>query len=204
MARRFDSLEKWLVPASEKDVLAEVSIMFRVLAHRAASQGEAGVVLRSYWEGLSGFPLFAVSEACRAFRLGDAGDGKWAPTIKELRDWIKARLEPMQKEKYEIGLILSAIVDAPIDELRPFEIPLMAAQPELEAERRKFVADRARAAMQARDEALENQEARSSGKTLPPSRWDQEFAKAKLDELKLDKEPIRASDELLEKLSSSP
>lgn len=74
------------------DLLAELTALFKSLGLREGDEGEATVRYRLYADALRDLPMEELSPVMRAFRIGDLGDGKWAPKPAEIRQAVIARL----------------------------------------------------------------------------------------------------------------
>jgi hypothetical protein len=100
-------------PIGERGAMREVVGLLSVMALRNASEAEASALMAVYAADLAELPPFALAEACRAYRRGTLGDGKWAPTPGEIYQAALKFMEAPVKERREITSILLAKVEEP-------------------------------------------------------------------------------------------
>lgn len=113
MQRRVREIDDAMSPADEPSALAEIAAVLRTMAIRGGDDGELEAVVRVYLTDLGDVPLFALTEACRAFRRGDVGNGTFAPTPAELRREALKRILPWTEERAKLGRVLAARVLEP-------------------------------------------------------------------------------------------
>lgn len=114
MERRKWEIDDALAPATADSLLAELTAMFRVMAMRGGDEQELEAVIRVYLADVQDLPHFAVARACQAFRRGDVGGGKFAPTPGELRAQAKTYINPWTDERARLMRILGAKVLPPV------------------------------------------------------------------------------------------
>jgi hypothetical protein len=127
LTQRGAHLEHALRPASEQAITTEMSGLHLTMISQNATEAENLARLRAYRSDLLGVPAFALIEACKRFRTGDEGDGKFMPRPGEVRQVAESIALSFRQELRKIEAILSAIV--PGDETES-------------AEHRKAVVDR--------------------------------------------------------------
>ncbi len=113
MAARVRQIEGWLSPAGESLAASEVASIFAVMAVKGMGDGEADAMMAVYVADLSDLPYFALAGACKRFRKGEIGDGKWAPTPGEICQEAQRLLDAPLAEKFDLTAILSAEVQSP-------------------------------------------------------------------------------------------
>lgn len=69
---------------------------------------DAKLRMAGYVEALAGFPLWAVSEACRRIRMGETEVVRFSPTPVELGNVVKAVLRPMLDDIADLRHLLDA------------------------------------------------------------------------------------------------
>lgn len=117
MLRRADDIADALEPAPEALVLVELTALLRVMAIKGGDESELEAVIRIYLDDMVGLPMFAVVNACRAFRRGDVGNGRFAPTPGELRVQAKTYIAPWVDERAKLLRVLDAkVLAAPTPE----------------------------------------------------------------------------------------
>ena len=110
LANRKAELGAHLVKADPADVLAEVTALFAVMAHKAGADIEIAARMRVYVNDLSGLPLWAISEACEAYRTAKFGDGVFCPTPGEICARARVSIAAASREYGAIDRILAARV----------------------------------------------------------------------------------------------
>jgi hypothetical protein len=81
---------------SEKITLTqELAVMFAGLAHKSGASMDMKLILQVYLADLDEFPLEVTRAVLAQFRRGDLGDGHWAPTVAEIRQVVKRRMNPV-------------------------------------------------------------------------------------------------------------
>lgn len=117
LERRSNDLAIYLAPASREDVIREIGVLFRMMAVRDCEPEEMSAVIEVYVQDLRGLPLWAVSESCRAFRAGEAGEGTFAPKVGELRRHAVKLVQRWRDERDRIERVLSSrIIPRPAEE----------------------------------------------------------------------------------------
>jgi hypothetical protein len=143
MVARVEEIGSAMQPIGERGAMREVVGLLSVMALRNASETEASALMAVYAADLAELPPFALAEACRAYRRGTLGDGKWAPTPGEIYQAALSFMAGPIKERNEIRSILLAKVEQP--KISP------ERRAELAAEMRR-VADSLRAPLPSMDE----------------------------------------------------
>ena len=105
---RAKMIEVWLKPSGAASVKEHIAHMFMVMPHRNLGELDGEIMVRIYCNDLGDLPVFAIAQACENFRKGAAGDGKWAPTIAEIRAEVAKIVEPWHRERAEIFIVLGA------------------------------------------------------------------------------------------------
>jgi hypothetical protein len=120
LGRRAAALDSWLSPAGPDRARREVAFVLDFMAARQGDETDRRAKLEVYASDLAGVPSAALSQACRDYRTGVVGDGKWAPTSGELRKRAMALADAFYAERGKIQQVLSAkVVDAaPVDQSR--------------------------------------------------------------------------------------
>lgn len=113
LENRLNLIKAWFAPAGEEGVKEHIAILFTVMSHRQFAEMDGKILIRVYMADLADLPAFALQRACERFRKGEAGDGKWAPSIGELRAETRRLCEDLEREKAEIITVLSAKVLSP-------------------------------------------------------------------------------------------
>jgi hypothetical protein len=113
LENRLSLIKAWFAPAGEDNVKDHIAILFTVMAHRQFAEMDSKILIRVYMADLADLPAFALQRACERFRKGEAGDGKWVPSIGELRAETRRLCEDLEREKAEIVTVLTARVLAP-------------------------------------------------------------------------------------------
>lgn len=161
LERRMLRLDSWLQPAGPKRTLVEVTALFTAMARSSGDATKADAELNIYVADLADLPFFALSEACKAFRQGIVGDGKWVPKPGEIRIEAAKRVASLAKERREIAAILEAkIVDAAPSEDRRKAVADMARQVAREVSMGGILAERARREERCREEEARDEKAR--------------------------------------------
>ncbi len=110
---RVRQIDAWLVPAGDEMAASEIASIFAVMSIKGMGDGEADAMMAVYISDLSDLPYFALAGACKQFRKGQLGDGKWAPTPGEIYQAAQKLMEPPLAEKSDLQAILSAEVQTP-------------------------------------------------------------------------------------------
>ena len=110
LQRQFNSLTDGLHNASRDDIIREIAMLFRMMAVKDCDPDEMGAVIEVYAADLRELPLWAVSAACGAYRMGTVGDGIFAPKVGELRRYALAGVQKLRNEREKINRVLSAAV----------------------------------------------------------------------------------------------
>ncbi len=113
MVSRIRQIDAWMAPAGDDMAAAEIASIFAVMSVKGMGDGEADAMMAVYVSDLSELPYFALSEACKAFRRGRLGDGKWAPTPGEIYQAAQRFMDEPLAEKSDLQAILAAEVQAP-------------------------------------------------------------------------------------------
>jgi hypothetical protein len=74
------------------------------------TEPEQLALLRAYRSDLIGVAAFALVEACKRFRSGHAGDGKFMPRVGEVRQEAERIALPFRQELRKVQAILAAAV----------------------------------------------------------------------------------------------
>ena len=114
MVSRVQQIEGWLAPAGEQIAAAEVASMFAVMSVKGMGDDEADAMMAVYVSDLADLPYFALSGACRQYRRGQLGDGKWAPTPGEICQAARRLMDAPLAEKSDLNAILAAEVQRPV------------------------------------------------------------------------------------------
>jgi hypothetical protein len=125
MERRALELEAALRPCPERELSAELSALFAVVAMAGGDDRDAAVLAAIYKLDMAEFPFFAVRSACVWWRRNE----KWAPKIFELRAKADSFRRPFAEELAKIRRVLTARIGPP---------------PETDADARKAVVERLR------------------------------------------------------------
>ena len=132
---RVEEISDAMEPIGERGAMRELAALFAVMAIRNASEDEASALMAVYAADLGELPAFALAEACRAYRRGILGDGKWLPTPGEIYQAAVRAVEGPAKECRAILSILSAKISTP----------------QISAERKREIIEQTRLAARAAD-----------------------------------------------------
>jgi hypothetical protein len=102
-----------MTPIGEPGAMREVAGLLAVMALRNSSQDETTALMAIYASDLAGLPAYALADACKAFRQGALGDGKWAPTVGELSIAARHYMAAPLAEQADLRKIMAAEVDKP-------------------------------------------------------------------------------------------
>lgn len=99
-------------PATEREIGAWLTRLFRGLAHARADVDDAKGVIETYLAVLRGVPLWALREAVLRFLAGSVPrpDSRFAPSSAELRSEALRLAAPFRAERAKIAAILHADV----------------------------------------------------------------------------------------------
>lgn len=111
---RLESLDRWLTPASSRQLDEVITSMFSTMAYRS-SDAEIDLLLvqRIYKDDLAGVPGFALEEACARFRQGAIGDPRFVPKQGEVRQEAIRIAKDYYRERSDVSAILTAKVPGP-------------------------------------------------------------------------------------------
>lgn len=188
MTARLDELGRAMTPATVDGIRIEVAKLYTVLAARTGGEDDIRGVQAIFCEDLGDLPLFAIAAAAQAFRRGDVGDGKWAPTPAELRRVAVARIKPLSQQVSDIREILDAK-------------PMLPAERPQNSEDRAAAAARVRATLNATVDALNPFPPAPKAPDVRNSEMERAAAEAQLDAVadRL-RSPVRVSGELAKRL----
>ena len=110
---RVRQIEGWFAPAGRDLTAREVAAIFAVMAVKGMGDGEADAMMGVYVSDLADLPYFALSGACKQFRTGELGDGRWAPTPGEICKAARKLTEGPLAEKSTLLAITSAEIQKP-------------------------------------------------------------------------------------------
>ena len=113
LGRRLLELERGLAPALGAEIGREVAVLFGTMAIPSGDVADLRATIRLYEADLAGLPIWAVREACGAFRRGDIGKPPFAPRIAELRQEVISRIQRFESERQVIKATLAARIEAP-------------------------------------------------------------------------------------------
>lgn len=111
LANHLNGIRESLESASEIEVRSELAALALVLKsprENGMESQQTGIMVSD----LMGVPLFALQQACAAFRRGIAGDGVWMPTVGQIRQYAMAIVHPFDLETQKIRKVLNADVVA--------------------------------------------------------------------------------------------
>lgn len=131
LADRATMLDVWLSSAGPDLAEIEIAAIFDCMSMRSGDETDLRMKLKIYVADLADLPRFALSAACRDFRVGIIGDGKWVPTQGEIRRRAMFHADPSIAERGRIRRVLDAQIEHPVQST---------------AERRQAVADAIRRA----------------------------------------------------------
>lgn len=131
LAGRVTMLDAWLSSAGPDLTEIEIAALFDCMAMRSGEESDLRAKIKIYTSDLADLPRFALSSACRDFRLGIVGEGKWVPTQGEIRRRAMHYADASIGERARIRRVLDAQVVHPAQS---------------DAARRKEVADAVRRA----------------------------------------------------------
>lgn len=114
LVARDRELRQWLGPAGEDAVRPHIASLLMALKHETEDEEAREIKQRIFAVDLADLPLFAVEQACKDFRQGRAGDGKWMPTQAEVRTVALRHADKARKEQADVRLVLGADVFEPI------------------------------------------------------------------------------------------
>jgi len=94
--------------------------MFEVMSVRGGEELDHRARLEIYTSDLAGVPSAALSQACRDYRSGAVGDGKWMPTPGEIRKRAMWLADAAFIERGRIQQVLDARIDnrMPVDDAK--------------------------------------------------------------------------------------
>lgn len=120
LARRASALDAWLSPAGPERVRVEIAAMLEVMGVKGGEEVDRRARLEIYASDLAGVPQAALSAACRDYRAGVVGDGKWMPTPGEIRKRAMWLADSAYTERGKINSVLEAKIDnrRPVDDAK--------------------------------------------------------------------------------------
>jgi hypothetical protein len=110
MANRVSEITQSLTRAETSALVAELTTLLRVMKLKNGDEGEMSGMLRVYIADLEDLPLWAICEACKAFRRAQVGEGVFAPTPGELRKYAQGLTTAWIEERAKLQRILDARV----------------------------------------------------------------------------------------------
>jgi hypothetical protein len=99
-----------MAEAGAEATRTELTALFLVMASPGVDRENAKALVEICVAALSDLPLFAIKSACRAYLLGEIGDGKWAPKPGEIYQTAKRYLVALEAERNKIKRVLEAKV----------------------------------------------------------------------------------------------
>lgn len=113
MSRR-DALRDCLTPCSRARAGALLASLIGMAARAQSEPGAANALAIQALDDLSDVSEWALSDAVRAFRVGELGDGRWRPTTGELRIAARKREAKHREELWKLNRLLDhPAIDAP-------------------------------------------------------------------------------------------
>ena len=110
LSRHAAILSDGLLPAAWSKIVGEIGMLFRLMAVKDCDPEEIAAVIEVYANDLKSLPLWAISNACAAFRTGEAGDGVFVPKVGEIRRYALRQVQRLRNERDKINRVLSAAV----------------------------------------------------------------------------------------------
>ena len=105
---RLAKVSAWLRPGGPVSMLDDIGMVITTMGMRGGSSGDFKTIAKIYASDLGDLPTWAVSQACKEFRQGVVGDGKWAPTQAEIRRQAVAHMGRWQDERTKLTKVLDA------------------------------------------------------------------------------------------------
>lgn len=113
---RRDALRDCLAPCPKARIAGLLASLGGMASRAQADPDTAKALAIQSLDDLSDVSEWALGEAVKAFRLGQIGDGRWRPTVGELRIEARKREAPHREELWKLGRVLDnpAIDASPI------------------------------------------------------------------------------------------
>lgn len=113
---RRDALRACLSPCPKARIAGLLASLGGMASRAQADPDTAKALAIQSLDDLSDISEWALGEAVKAFRLGQVGDGRWRPTVGELRIEARKREAPHREELWKLGRVLDnpAIDEPPI------------------------------------------------------------------------------------------
>lgn len=116
MARRV-AINAALAPSSKRGVAEALATLSNMSRRGQPSEKMEDALAKQDVDDLIDLPEWAVSAACRAWRLAEIGDGHWHPTAGQIRAEAQKRMEVFVRERAKLARVL----DAPVREPAPVQ-----------------------------------------------------------------------------------